>query len=99
MTVAGRRKRVYTIVMYMVKFRIPNGGGGMVQGMASAEIRKEILAWEAVHGSEHITTHIKQGWYWAVEFSTARSFILFLSTFKPERDYWLRNMSIEKGSS
>ena len=81
--------------MYTVKFRIPNGGGGMVQGMASAEIKREILAWEELHGKEHISVHIKQGWYWAVEFSSNRSLVLFLTTFKPERSHWQTNMRVE----
>ena len=81
--------------MYTVKFRIPNGGGGMVQGMASAEIKKEILAWEDRYGLDHIHTSSKQGWYWHVEFAEQRSLVLFLLTFKPSRDHRLTNMRVE----
>ena len=81
--------------MHTVKFRIPNGGGGMVQGMASAELKKELTAWQDRHGLDHIHSSTKQGWYWHVEFVDDRSLVLFLTTFKPQRDHWLSNMRVE----
>ena len=80
-----------------VIFRIPNGGGGMVQGMASAELKQTIAAWEEIHGTDHIARHSKQGWFWHVEFDSERSWVLFLTTFQPKHPHWWKNCRIEKG--
>lgn len=80
---------------YIVKFRIPNGGGGIVQGMASAEFLREVMAWKVLYGETHINEYTKQGWYWLVDFHSTRSMVLFLTTFKPSNDFWMKNCSIE----
>lgn len=78
-----------------IEFRIPNGGGGMVQGMASAELKREVDLWEQTHGTRHIRCQTRHGYYWYIEFNCVRSLVLFLLTFRPQRDHWLRNYRIK----
>lgn len=74
-----------------VRFRIPQGGGGIVQGMASAELKSELASWEEQYSNTHILGIDRMGWYWSVEFTSTRSLVLFLTTFKPKRDHWWRH--------
>lgn len=36
--------------MYHIKFKLPNGAGGMAAGHASAGIRKQLRAWSEQYG-------------------------------------------------
>lgn len=83
--------------MIKVSFRIPSGGGGMVQGMASGELAQELQEWVRNYTECDIFNNIKkQGYHWTIEFINERDAVAFIQTFNPKREHWWNNAKIER---
>ena len=65
----------------------------MVQGMTNGELNRMLGEWIQTHGDCFTVT--RDGYYRRLEFVDDRSAVLFLLTFKPNRDHWWRNAVIE----
>lgn len=77
-----------------VTFRVPSGGGGIVQGISYAEINKSLSQWVADYGESFTVTN--NGYYRTLYFTNKSKFSLFLKTFRPEREHWWQNAKIEE---
>ncbi len=76
----------------IVIFRVPNGGGGIVQGMAYAELNHLLKEWKEQHGDCYSTLNIR--YHRILDFKTKKAFLLFLKTFRPNREHWWLNAKI-----
>ena len=69
-----------------IKFRIPSGSGGMVQGMALGEIKQLLLQMEQDHGFFY-TLHYVQYEFTVVP-QSMRDLTVFMMYWNPSREYW-----------
>lgn len=75
-----------------VTFKVPSGGGGIVQGICYAEINKSLTQWATDHGECFTVTN--NGYYRTLHFTNKSKFSLLLKTFRPEREHWWQNAKI-----
>lgn len=66
----------------------------MVQGMANGELHKHLAYWKAHHQDSFVIT--RDGYNVTCDFADERDAIVFILTFKPDKDYWWANARIER---
>ena len=81
----------------IVIFRVPNGGGGLVQGLAYGELNHLLKEWKEQNGDCYTTLNI--GYYRILDFKTKKAFRIFLKTFRPKREHWWKNAKINDYSA
>lgn len=80
-----------------VTFRVLSGGGGMVQGMTNGEFYRMVHWWKNEYGDYFNIS--QDGLLRHCDFSDKEQFQLFLNTFKPQREHWWKNATIQSGES
>jgi hypothetical protein len=69
-----------------IKYRIPSGSGGMVQGMALGEIKLLLREFAEEHGFYYTLDHVQ--YEFTVVPETLRDLTVFMLYWNPSRKYW-----------